>query len=87
MPPLRLAVLLDVREHPDSSVPEVRRRLQKPRSTVDRCLQDLHMLGLLTLHEQEVSAERMQWRYSLASKDHDHALTQLSVPEMATYGD
>lgn len=51
MPPLRLAVLLDVRQHPNSLVTDVRRRLQKPRTTVDRTLQDLHMLGLLEQHE------------------------------------
>jgi hypothetical protein len=84
MPPLRLAVLLDVREHPDSSVPEVRRRLQKPRSTVDRCLQDLHMLGLLELHEQEINPVKTQWRYSLASHDHDHALSLLGCTRNVT---
>jgi hypothetical protein len=81
MPPLRLAVLLDVLAHPDSSVPEVRRRMQKPRNTVDRCLQDLHMLGLLELHEREISATKTQWRYSLASRDHDHALSLLRVSQ------
>lgn len=76
-PPLRLAALLDVREHPDASVPDVRRRLQKPRTTVDRTLQDLHMLGLLELHEYDISPDRTQWRYSLSSLVDDQTLALL----------
>jgi len=49
MPPLRLAVLRDIAGNPGSRVGEVRGRLQKPRATVDRTLQALHMLDLLTL--------------------------------------
>jgi hypothetical protein len=53
MPQLRLAVLRDVAKHPDSPIIEIRRRLQKPRMTVDRTLEALHMLGLLVCREQE----------------------------------
>jgi hypothetical protein len=53
MPPLRLAVLRDVAANPDAPIIEVRRRLQKPRATVDRALQALHTLGLLTCREEE----------------------------------
>jgi Bifunctional DNA primase/polymerase, N-terminal len=56
MPQLRLAVLRDVAENQDARVIDVRRRLQKPRATVDRTLQALHILGLLTCREEE--AER-----------------------------
>jgi hypothetical protein len=42
MPQLRLAVLRDVDENPRSRVADVRRRLQKPRATLDRTLQALH---------------------------------------------
>lgn len=53
MPQLRLAVLRDVAGNPDTRVLDVRRRLQKPRTTVDRALAALHILGLLTCREEE----------------------------------
>jgi hypothetical protein len=52
MPPLRLAALGDVAEHPGTICAEATRRLQKPRSTVDRTLQALHILGLLVAGER-----------------------------------
>lgn len=67
MPPLRLTVLVDLLECPQSSTTEVRKRLDKPRSTVDRTLQALHMLGLLTVTEEEEGAKRTVWRYSIAA--------------------
>jgi hypothetical protein len=48
MPPLRLAILDDITSHPNSRTGEVRQRLDKPWSTIDRQLQSLHMLGVLT---------------------------------------
>ena len=69
MPQLRLIVLRDVASHPDTPIIAVRRRLQKPRATVDRTLQILHFLGLLTCREEEVvRGNRTEWRrsYSLA---------------------
>jgi hypothetical protein len=56
MPQLRLAVLRDIAANPGSLVIDVRRRLQRPRATVDRALQALHTLGLLLCREEE--AER-----------------------------
>jgi hypothetical protein len=44
MPPLRLAILDDIATNPGSTTREVRQRLEKPRATVDRQLQSLHML-------------------------------------------
>lgn len=69
MPPLRLAILDDVAAHPGTLTTDVRRRLQKPRATVDRQLQALHMLGVLACDEDE--SERFgkvvtHWRYRLA---------------------
>ena len=65
MPPLRLALLDDLDAHQESTVTDVRTRLQKPHNTVDRELQALHLLGLVRLDEyQEVT--RKVWRYSLA---------------------
>lgn len=69
MPPLRLAIVDDVAAHPGSTTGEVRRRIGKPRNTVDRQLQALHMLGVLVCDEEEQAwgdREITRWRYSLA---------------------
>ncbi|CAN5787134.1 hypothetical protein BH18ACT2_BH18ACT2_08080 [soil metagenome] len=67
MPPLRLAILLDVAAHPRSTTTEVRKRIDKPRASVDRQLQSLHMLGLLDCEEPEsYSGKGTQWRYSVS---------------------
>jgi hypothetical protein len=69
MPPLRLAILMDLTDNPRSPVTDVRKRLQKPHNTVDRELQALHMLGMVTLDEETYhdakGNEKMRWRYSL----------------------
>jgi hypothetical protein len=71
MPQLRLAVLRDVAANPSCRVAEVRRRLQKPRATIDRALQALHTLGLLRCSNDEEAEPQGEkagtwWRYSLA---------------------
>jgi hypothetical protein len=53
IPQLRLAVLQDVAANPDSPVIDIRRRLQKPRTTTNRTLEALHCLGLVTCREVE----------------------------------
>ena len=63
MPPLRLAILGDIAQHPGSRTTDVRVRLQRPHNTVDRELQALHMLGLV---EQRTEAVGEGWRYVLA---------------------
>lgn len=71
MPPLRLLVLLDVTKYPGTTTQDVRKRIGKPRSTVDRQLQALQMLGLLTCREETrytasgVGAGTV-WHYSIA---------------------
>jgi DNA-binding transcriptional ArsR family regulator len=68
MPPMRLAILLDLADHPSSTTTDVRKRIDKPRSTVDRQLQSLHMLGLLVLDEDdEFKGNGKRWLYSLAT--------------------
>lgn len=70
MPPLRLAIIDDIAEHPRSTPTEVRKRLGKPRATVDRQLQALHILGVADLEEIEVMGPfgktQTHWHYSLA---------------------
>lgn len=71
MPPLRLEILEDVAAHEWTALRDVVKRVDKPRSTVDRQLQALDLLGLLT-KDDEVSVaafsqrETTTWRYSLA---------------------
>jgi hypothetical protein len=82
MLPLRLDLLLDVAEHPGSRIIDIRRRLEKPRATVDRQLQALHILGLLTCDEveEERLGKPVQIRhYSLVS---GLDLSVLTIPEM-----
>jgi len=48
IPPLRLTVLEDVAKYPDSTIADVVRRVEKPRSTVARQLASLDASYLLT---------------------------------------
>ncbi|MER5830535.1 hypothetical protein ABT116_06785 [Streptomyces sp. NPDC002130] len=66
VPPLRLAILLDMAEHPHSSTTDVRKRLKKPHNTVDRQIQALQMLGLVWTEESgESVAGKTVWRYGV----------------------
>jgi hypothetical protein len=53
VPPLRLAILLDVAAHPDAQVNHVRQRLAKPWHTIKRELEALTMLEVLRCDEEE----------------------------------
>jgi hypothetical protein len=86
MPPLRLAILDDVATFPGTLTRDVRKRLAKPRATVDRQLQALHMLGVLACDEED-STHRGQdvtlWRYSLAEGIDPDVLDPNSVPDLS----
>jgi hypothetical protein len=80
MSPLRLAILDDIARHPSSQTRDVRRRLEKPRTTVDRQLQSLHMLGVLTCDEEEGEHRGQavtRWRYRLAEGINPHVLDRI----------
>jgi hypothetical protein len=67
--PLRLAILDDVAAHPGASTAEVRKRLDRPRTTIDRQLQALHMLGVLDCDEEDITwrgEPAHRWRYRLS---------------------
>ncbi len=67
MPPLRRRVLGDIAANPDSFTPDVTDRVQVPKTTVNRTLQELQLLGLLEVqHIRYGEAERVRWMYSLA---------------------
>lgn len=86
MPPLRLAILDDVAANPGSPTKDVRKRIGKPRATVDRELQALHMLGVLEVAEVE-GEHRGQaatiWQYTVTGTIDPTALDPDSVPEVA----
>ena len=67
MPPLRRVLLADVAANPDSFTPDVADRVQIPKTTIDRTLQELQLLGLLRVaHIRYGEGERIRWMYSLA---------------------
>jgi hypothetical protein len=74
VPPVRLLVLGDVLDHPSSRTSEVTKRLQRPRSSIDRTLQELHLLGLVIVEEV---GDGQGWRYSLARDVDPDALRSL----------
>jgi hypothetical protein len=84
MPPLRLALIEDLADYPHSSTGEIRRRLDKPRNTVDRQLQALHILGAVTVDEQEFSKDgRARWFYTLADHIDPDVLDPKCVPGLS----
>lgn len=67
MPPLRRKVLADIASHPGSRTAESVKRLQLPNTTVDRTLQELHLLGLLVVSDEPYGQTgRVRWVYTLA---------------------
>ncbi|MGE3513228.1 MAG: ArsR family transcriptional regulator, partial [Vicinamibacterales bacterium] len=83
MPPLRLQILEDVAAHPHSRTGDVRRRIDKPYTTVDRQLQALHMLGVLTVDEVAVAGGKTSWLYAVAE---DIDVAAVASPEMSGGG-
>ena len=77
MPPLRLRVLADVADHAESTTANVVTRLQLPRMTVDKLLQELHLLELLVVTEQPWG-ESVRWAYTLAPDVSTDALKKLT---------
>ncbi|WP_432523372.1 hypothetical protein [Kineococcus sp. SYSU DK006] len=61
VPPLRLELLNVLQRQPNSTTTDVMRTLQRPRSTVDRGLRELHLLGLVQLSETNHG-----WSYRLS---------------------
>ena len=77
IPPLRLAILLDVAAIPNSRPGDVRKSIGTPWMTVKREMEALTMLGLLVCDEETTAGdddrkEKTIWRYDLAP-DFDRA--------------
>ena len=78
IPPLRLEIMVDLIVHPGMmTADDVRGRINKPRTTVWRELEALHMLGIVTCEEEEIETEsfyggvpktKRTWSYSLSPK-------------------
>ncbi|WP_198415209.1 hypothetical protein [Cryobacterium tagatosivorans] len=87
MPPIRLRIIDDVSANPDSSTSDVRKRLGMPRATVDRELQALHMLNVLSVDESEgnnAGRDVTIWRYTLRDDIEPDALDpKKAVPDSA----
>jgi hypothetical protein len=66
MPPLRRKVLAAVAANPLSGTAKVVASLQLPWTTVDRMLQELHLLGCLVVGEEPYGQGKVRWVYSLA---------------------
>ena len=57
------------------------KRLQRRRSTVDRTLQELHLLGLLVVEDQPYGEDKVRWLYSLAPGIDQAAVASLAARE------
>lgn len=83
MPPLRLEILGFLLAQPPATVAAVQKGLQRPRTTVDRGLQALHVLGLVT-HEQD--QENKVWRYRLSELVDQETLKALVTRNVSAGG-
>ncbi len=79
MPPLRKRTLLDVRTHPRTTVAQTASRLQLPWSTVDRAMQELHLLGAVVAHKDDPDSNK-GWRYTCADAIDQAALDLMVNP-------
>jgi hypothetical protein len=85
MPPLRLAVIEDLAGDPGSTSSDIRRRINKPRTTVDRQCQALHMLGVLDCMEETAEyggQTRTRWHYTIASNIDPSTIDPNSLPDL-----
>jgi hypothetical protein len=85
MPPLRLVVLGDVAANSGARTADVVKRLQLPRKTVDRVLQELHLLGLLEVNEVPWG-QTVRWAYTLTGSVSADALLSLTQRKLARNG-
>jgi hypothetical protein len=82
LPPLRRRVLLDLVGNDGALTSEVVKRVQLPRTTVDRTLQELHLLDLLKVAEHPYGTG-VRWAYSLADESYHATLRILAAMDRA----
>jgi hypothetical protein len=82
IPPLRRMIIDDVAKYPGSAASDVRKRVGKPWTTIDRQLKALHMLEVLDCDEVPYgeNEEKHRWLYSLADGINPDALDPNSIP-------
>jgi hypothetical protein len=88
IPPLRCEILLDIAAHPKSQPHEVHRRIGRPRQTVRRELEALHMLRLLQCaetdeHNDKGKLVRTIYQYSLDDAFDQATLLAMTEPRKA----
>jgi len=66
IPPMRLEILLDLAEHGWSRPWDVRKRIQRPRSTVKREMEALYLLNVLRSEEEELTGNDGKLRLSVS---------------------
>lgn len=74
LPPMRALVLADVLGHPATPTADVVKRVQRPRTSVDRTLQELHLIELVEVTSGPVAN---RWYYEVAAGVDLVALKQL----------
>jgi hypothetical protein len=82
VPPLRLLILGDLLDNPNSTTTEVQKRLQRPRTTVDRSLQEFQLLGLVVMDDTGTHG----WRWSLSPEVDRAVLRSLVTRNVTTPG-
>jgi hypothetical protein len=91
IPLMRREILLDLAQNPDSRTADVRKRISKPRNTVRRELECLHMLQLLRCDEtQEKDSQGKEytvWRYRLDDDFDVATLKTMADPPPETKAD
>ena len=85
IPPLRCEILLDIAAHPNSEPHEVHRRIERPRHTVRRELEALHMLRLLQCEETDEENDKGKivktiYQYSLGEDFDRDTLLAMTAP-------
>jgi hypothetical protein len=85
IPPLRAEILLDIAAHPNSEPHEVHRRIERPRHTVRRELEALHMLRLLHCEETDETNDKGKvvktiYQYSLGDKFDRDTVLAMTTP-------
>jgi hypothetical protein len=85
MPPIRLDVLADVAANPGTTTTDCARRLQRPRQTTDRALQELQLLNLIQVDRKPsfsaAQSASTGWLWRLSPDVPFDALGYMATPQ------
>lgn len=65
IPPVRLECLIDLSKHADCSVAEIAGRINRPWNAVDRAIQALHSVQIVTASSVGKSDDKVRWVYNI----------------------